>query len=386
LPLVVFICFVSGGYSQSFSSGSTGADGPLNLTTPGIITDLKSVNPAFDPEGDNVYHFTTINVAAGVTVRLTSKILSGPIFWLAQGNVTIGGTIDLTGETGHQSTSNVADRVPAAGGAGGYSGGVGGSASVPPTAGNGPGGGQAATPGTFTGSQYLIPLIGGSGAGGQSPGCGTFSAGGGGGGGAILIASSTSITLNFSGFILAHGGNGGLTCSGGVGGGSGGAIRLVAPTITLPTQNATLHVGGGTSGGGTGIVRLEAFTLNRGTLLDVFGRLITSAPFMVVPPTTPPSALKVTSLVVGGVTMPVNANPFSFPDATINSAGPVTVNVQAQFVPLGTIPRIIVMSETGPDQTVNCSALAGTLTQSTCSAQITFPTGGSRGFVKATWQ
>ena len=45
--------------------------------------------------------------------------------------------------------------------------------------------------------------------------------------------------------------------------------------------------------------------------------------------------------------IPINANPFSFPDATINSSTPVTVNVQAQFIPIGTIPKIIVMSETG---------------------------------------
>jgi len=106
---------------------------------------------------------------------------------------------------------------------------------------------------------------------------------------------------------------------------------------------------------------------------------------MVVPPTAPPSALKVTSLVVGGINIPINANPFSFPDVVINSPGPVTVNVQGQFIPVGIVPKIIVMSESGPDQTVNCSALAGTLQQSTCNAQITFPTGGSRGFVKATW-
>jgi hypothetical protein len=106
---------------------------------------------------------------------------------------------------------------------------------------------------------------------------------------------------------------------------------------------------------------------------------------MVIPPTAPPSALKVTSLVVGGVTIPINANPFSFPDATINSSVPVIVNVQAQFIPVGTVPGIIVISETGADQTVNCSPLVGTLQQSTCSSSITFPTGGSRGLVKATW-
>jgi len=64
--------------------------------------------------------------------------------------------------------------------------------------------------------------------------------------------------------------------------------------------------------------------------------------------------------------------PFSFPDATLNASGPVTVNVQAQFIPVGTVPKVIVMSEIGPDQAVNCSPLAGTLQQSTCSASSHF--------------
>src|SRR5215510_14154314 len=78
--------------AQSVSSGSTGADGPLNLTTPGTIAfDPKTFNPPLDPDGDNVYHFTTINIGVGVTVKLSSKILNGPVHWLAQGPVTIGG-------------------------------------------------------------------------------------------------------------------------------------------------------------------------------------------------------------------------------------------------------------------------------------------------------
>jgi hypothetical protein len=47
--------------------------------------------------------------------------------------------------------------------------------------------------------------------------------------------------------------------------------------------------------------------------------------------------------------IPINANPFSFPDATLNASGPVTVNAQAQFIPVGTVPKVIVMSEIGPD-------------------------------------
>jgi hypothetical protein len=149
--------------------------------------------------------------------------------------------------------------------------------------------------------------------------------------------------------------------------------------------NHSLSVlGGGAQGaGGLGRIRVETFSV----VIPVFfqGPVIISAPFSPAVPTVAPSSIKVASLVANGVTIPINANPFSFPDATINSSVPVTVNVQAQFIPLGTVPKVIVMSETGPDQTVTCSALAGTFTLSTCSASITFPTGGSRGFVKATW-
>jgi len=400
--------------SQTFNSGSTGSDGALNLTTPGtIIFDPKSFNPPLNPAGDNVFNFTTINIGPGVTVKLTSKVLTGPIYWLATGDVTIAGTIDLIGENGHDTTTVSSLRVPAAAGAGGYGGGVGGGPSFPAQSGNGPGGGVAPTAGggqggTFTGSQFLIPLIGGSGgSGGVSVAAQSFGAGGGAGGGAILIASSTSITFNVPGSIFANGGAGGSTsgcnrpCGGdGGGGGSGGGVRLIAPALTAhgycgfgcspgTVGGITTTAGGATNNGtpGTeGLIRLESF--NPGVLagsLSFIGTNIVSAPFSPAVPSTPPGALKVTSLVVGGVTIPINANPFSFPDAIINSSSAVTVNVQAQFIPLGIVPQIIVMSESGTIQTVNCTPLQGTFQQSTCSASITFPTGGSRGFVKATW-
>jgi hypothetical protein len=148
-----------------------------------------------------------------------------------------------------------------------------------------------------------------------------------------------------------------------------------------------LGAGGGGYGGTSGrpgVVRVEAYSTT-GTFNPVGGTLITSTPFNVLPPTTPPGTIQVTSIVTPSGTIPINANPFSFPDAVINTSSPITVNVQAQYIPTGTVPKIIVFSETGSDQTVSCSALAGTLTTSTCSASITFPTGGSRGFVKATW-
>jgi hypothetical protein len=381
--------------SQTFNSGSNGSDGALNFTTPGtIIFDPNALG--LHPAVPNVFNFTTINIGSGVTVRLTGNVLAGPVYWLAQGAVTITGNIDASGASGYSLTDISGDRVPAAGGSGGYSGGLGGNASLSPTSGNGPGGSPGTTTNIpaganqfgaiFTGSQYLVPLIGGSGGGGGVPGgCRTFGPGGGGGGGAILIASSVSITLNnnSSTAINANGGNGGTPCGGAIPGGSGGAVRLIAPAITLPNVAAAINVGGGSFGGGNGIVRLEAFTLSRvSPANDVLGQVVTSVPFNLAPPVTPPSAILVTS--INGI--PINANPFSFPDATINSTGPVTVSVQAQYIPIGTVPTITVISETGLDQHVNCSALAGTLQQSTCTASITFPIGGSRGFVKATWQ
>jgi len=38
----------------------------------------KAFNPPLDPEGDNVYNFTTINIPADLTVRLSGDILGGP--------------------------------------------------------------------------------------------------------------------------------------------------------------------------------------------------------------------------------------------------------------------------------------------------------------------
>src|SRR5207249_3179898 len=232
-----------------------------------------------------------------------------------QGAVTINGVIDASGEDGARFTNNSTDRVPAVGGAGGYSGGVGGNASIPPTAGNGPGGSLGTTTnlpatgipfgGTFTGSQYLIPLIGGSGGGGSVPACQTFGGGGGGGGGAFLLASSVSITLTNNATITAAGGNGGSPCGGETPGGSGGAIRLIAPTINA-VSGGILNVSGGGYGGGAGRIRLEAFSI--GGNFNPNGPLSTSTPFNLVVPATPPSSIKVVSLVTSTGTIPINAN------------------------------------------------------------------------------
>jgi hypothetical protein len=375
---------------QPFSSGSTGADGALSYNTPGTYY----FNPGtlhINASGSNIFNFTTINIASGVTLIFTSQILTGPMYWLASGDVNISGTLSLDGAVGHSRSNNASDRIPSAAGAGGFGGGVGGGGSLLPSAGNGPGGGAGATVkignnGTFTGGLYLVPLIGGSGGGGSLNGdpCETtYGDGGGAGGGAILIASSTTINLNGGSSISVRGG--GPECFGG--GGSGGAIRLVANTVTAPSGTGTppqlYATGAGYGAVSNGRIRVEAFTGNNSAAyINYNGAAVSfSVPFALALPATAPAVIKVTS--INGI--PINANPFSFPDAIINTNGPITLNVQAQYIPVGTIPKIYVYGESGPDQTITCSALAGTLPLSTCSASIAFVVGGSHGFAKATW-
>ena len=89
---------------------------------------------------------------------------------------------------------------------------------------------------------------------------------------------------------------------------------------------------------------------------------------------TAPPAIKVTS--INGIS--INANSLSFPDATLNTTGPVAINTQSQYIPVGTIPKIYVYGENGADQTITCYALTGTLRSATCSASIAFVNGGWR--------
>ena len=393
--LVVAVGMCGGGvslYAQGppFDSGSHGEDGPLSFTTP-------SPQPIFfDPTkygkhiaGDTIFKFSTITIAKGVTVRLDSTNLPGPVYWLASGDVNIAGTLDLSGQQGYSVTGTIAERVFSIPGAGGFAGGPGGGTQVQAEPGAGPGGGAPGTggpsangkPGKFSGSTYLIPLIGGSGGGGAF--CGSdnpqkYSVGGGAGGGAVLIASSTSITV--TGAINAFGGNDTAALCAYGGAGSGGAIRLMANSINFPQGSLNVSQGNGPVPGSTGLIRLEATTLTLGGYIT--GPYLTSIPASVALPTTGPSAAKVVS--VAGV--PVNGNPFTFPSFQINTSNAVPVVIQGQNIPLGAIPTLTILSETGPDQVITAPALTGTFATSTSTVNVTYPGGGSRGLVKVTWK
>jgi hypothetical protein len=109
----MMVLFTVSRVHAQFTSGSNGSDGALNLTAPGtIVFDPRILN--IDQDGDNVYHFTTITIGSGVTVRLLGPQLKmKPVWWLASGAVQIDGIINLNGEDGYTITGPGDDRRPA---------------------------------------------------------------------------------------------------------------------------------------------------------------------------------------------------------------------------------------------------------------------------------
>ena len=417
--------------AQAFNSQSTGADGAFDLTgTPsGTIVDFDPrvlrvnrdpAQPPIDPQRDNVFHFTNVVVPTGVTVKLSARWTSGPVYWLATGTVAIAGTLDLTGQQGHSHTNSTVLRVPAVPGPGGFPGGIGGNHSTSSRgrahSGSGPAGGiGASTPGGdshrgfgggFVGSTFLVPLTGGSGGGGGSyDGFEQWGAGGGAGGGALLIASSVSI--NVTGQILAHGGRGGIgnqaCCSAYYGGaGAGGAIRFVAPLIN---GNGTLHAGSNVVAGGGcfcqptsgptssnsvgGRIRLEAF--RHEWSFNIQGSYTSGSPLSSFVPTTPPPSLQV--IGVDGQTVATDpTGSFDLADVTINDSGPVEIVIRARNVPLtsgspavDTVPKLYLFSLEGTDIALDATKLEGSFESSTATVTATLPPGFTRGYVRASW-
>ena len=397
-------------FGQGFSSGSTGADGALDLTgTPAGTT--VEFNPAslpprpdgqrIDPERDHVFHFTTITIPASVTLKMSAKWTNGPVHLLATGAVDVQGTMDLRGESGYHYTGISSARRPSVPGPGGYPGGVGARSSGAAQSGAGPGGGAGSRTAAnsqwwgdgaaFVGStRFLVPLLGGSGGGGGSTDeTGAWAAGGGAGGGALLIASSGLISVG--GRILADGGQGGHGGRGGChdyfhgGSGSGGAIRLVAPLIqgsgVLSARGVDPVTGGCRGGGsGNGSVRLEAF--QHRSAFTIRGIHTNSAPVDTFLP--PPRSLRVVS--IAGKPAPANpSGSFEAPDVVINSGSAVPVEIEAHYIPVGTVVKLHLLSLDAADQVVETSPLLGTLESSTATATVTFPPGFTRGYARAVW-
>ncbi len=401
----------------TFNSGSTGADGPLDLTGTASGTTIEFDPNVFkngsgqplDPEGDNIYNFTTITIPAGVTLRMHAWTLrnSGPAYFLASGAVDIEGTIDLSGDPGHPNVVSLQSYGPARPGPGGFPGGLGTTTQgvIPaPTAGAGPGGaapllgsgcnvndsqvgGNYARGQSPYGNSFLLPLVGGSGGAG-------WVGGGGGGGGAILLASNVSVTIN--GAILANGGatynpaSGRYDCYGGncngdcPGTGSGGAIRVLAPTFsgsgslqaTVSTNNAPYTFGW---------IRVEtADNQWTGNAIGILTAVALSPSPIGLPGTsTGFPTLNITS--IGGVSVPAApTGTYNNPDVTLSSSQPLVIDLAGANIPAGTTANVQVFNQTLGLQTATAT-LNGTTGATTATVTVTLPPGVSLVYANATW-
>jgi hypothetical protein len=296
-------------------------------------------------DADGVWNFTTINIPPNVTVRFKKNAANTPVRWLATGDVTIDGALDVNGDTG---SNLLPPGVSASGGPGGYDGGRGGiafisSASYVGVPGQGPGGGAPGTAqqtsptnlrdgigGNYTGSYgnvFLQPLLGGSGGGGGASSDTLNGGNGGGGGGAILISSSRDIMLN--GLIRANGGNYEYSGASYGGRGSGGGILLRADRVTGP---GSLQAYGGDSGVPNGRIRIEGYsrTLTGGRVPpEVVGLPAVNAEINQI------GALTIVSVKGVTVASPPSGNLLT-PDVVFSDTGPVTIVVSGSGIPNGT--------------------------------------------------
>jgi len=395
--------------AQAFDSGSSGADGAFNPTAD-IVVPLPP---------DGVFNYTTVDIPAGVTVTYTPNVANTPVTMLASGDVTIAGTINVSGQNGGSGESGIissfANLIP--GGPGGFAGGrggIGGAATFAERAGGnglGPGAGNGGTNGGCAGggagfgfvgtnsgctagigggiygSTRLLPLIGGSGGGGGGGGRSTGKPGGagGGGGGAILIASSA--TINITGSLTANGGTGGTYASNGDGaagggGGSGGAIRIVATAISGAGSLGALSGTGGSGGvsgsndnagtGGKGRIRLEAdepIAFNGST--DPFPSVGQTQALIL------PGLPTIRIASVAGA--PVSPTPSGSDDVVLPSdtPNPMTIGLASSNVPLGQTITLTVTPDSGASITAVSSAIVGTEANGTADASVALPSGHS---------
>jgi len=394
----------------------------------GASTNTAVQIPNAPPGGfaDGVYHFTDVNIPAVNGSRFIIPVgysPNVPLTILSQGDIRIQGGgnqgvhLYFQGTIGRAVPGSVPNFSVAGGkgGPGGFDGGASGDGGAAPangSAGFGPAGGPgglsaaAAVTGFFGGvatpsplNPSLTPLSGGSGGGGGAGiapatlSCETnptgFSGGsGGGGGGALLLAASGKVSIEGGSTIHIEGGTGGVnnntSCRLYGGGGSGGALRVVGSEIT---GSGTIEAGGGFRGDGGlrapgAFVRFEAgLNTFTGPVNAASGGSFLSFPTAPVPANQP--SLRIASL--GGSQAPALATAtLTNPDITFANAisAPVTLQMAASNVPLGTTINIKVVPANGTPTTAVTGGLTGTLASSTAQATVTLPPGA--GIISAT--
>jgi hypothetical protein len=343
LTLILTFCF---SIDAQYNSGSTGADGALDLTQ---LTCPNNICRVQLPES-GVLNYTTINIPSGKELQFKSNSRNTPVILLAQGDVLIGGGIQLSAP-GLITNPVAAGNIP---GPGGFYG-----AGVANSPGFGPGGGNSTQQnGIWRGPLSLVPIVGGSG--GASFGSGR----GGGGGGAITIASSTQIVIAVSGAITAWGGIANPSFASGSCG-SGGAIRLVATSLNIAGQlKATSYFCGPDH---NGVIRLESNTLE---YTGSANPLATQA--AINPSVASPTAPILSIASIGGFSVPSNAGTrLDLIDILLPTslADPVNVTINAQNIPTGTTVQIGFLSGS-PSGSSNPCSLSGSLASSSCTATV----------------
>lgn len=322
--------------AQTFSSGSTGADGPLDLSTMNCPLNICQIQL---PES-GILNFTTVNIPQDKQLRFKSNSRNTPVTMLAQGPITIAGAVDVSSVYlfGSGVCGGTFDRL----GPGGFRGAI--------PSGFGPGGGTINQQnGRWVGPLSLVPIVGGSG--GWNVGDG---------GGAIVIASSSSITV--TGSINANGSTF-SSCPGPSG--SGGAIRLVANSITVP---GILSACGFSNN--CGVIRIEAPDGQRNFTGNATPAVVLST---INPIVLSSAAPLLTISSIGGFSVPSYAGSrFDTVDLLLPNqlADPISIVVTANNIPVGTQVEVRPVRNSS-NATFAPGTLAGTLQQSTATATIT---------------
>ena len=95
-------------------------------------------------------------------------------------------------------------------------------------------------------------------------------------------------------------------------------------------------------------------------------------PFATAAMYPPPAPPVITVASINGVA--INANPFSFPDTTINTGSPVPVVIQATNLPVNATVTLYVLSDTAANQAIPLT-LVGNTASSSATIPVTFPSG-----------
>ncbi|MDQ3130911.1 MAG: hypothetical protein M3Q99_09135 [Acidobacteriota bacterium] len=348
--VAALLCILPFVANAQFNSGSTGVDGALDLSTASFCQPNGICEVQLPESG--ILNYTTINVPPGRVLIFKRNSRNSPAILLAQGNVTVGGEINVSTPcamnfssvlcTGHyESNSNV--QTP---GVGGFSGGA------PGKDGFGSGKGIAAGDinAKWVGPLNLLPIVGGSGGAGYTCGYPFYSCRGGGGGGAIVIASSAQITI--SGAVKAIGSESG----------SGGAIRLIANSLDIAGQlSATSR--------NSGVIRLEAPTGQR----NFTGTSNPAAVLSTINPSIVADAQPLLTIVsVGGYLVPSYAGTrFDTADLQLPNqlTDPINVVIQAANIPSGT-PVQVGFANGGVNATSTSCTLTGGPGPLQCTATI----------------